>query len=193
MQTGFSFLLYCVLQLLGFIASAPVGPAGQSSVAALISPLNSTRSSFPTLLRSNDSINSDPAICPVANTRTVLIIRFFDHHPIDPGPTLFTINAAINYIERAIHAHGDGRLPASNDPFRYDIHEGIVVAATSAPNVHMTWGVLGNAMKGLLNCVAVNEWYDEAHFEIFDGDSGHVGDGALANAKPRMIAFKESQ
>lgn len=188
MQSRFFFIFCCVLQLFGFIASAPVGPAGQSPSAALINPLNSTRSSFPTLLRSNAS-NSDPAICHVANTRTVLIIRFLDNHPIDPGPTTFTVNAAISYIERAIHVRGDGWLPASNDPFRYDINAGIAVAARSAPNVHLTWGVLGNALRGLLNCVAVNGWYDEAYFEVYNGDSGHVGDGALANAKRRIIAF----
>lgn len=188
MQSRFFFVFCCVLQLFGFIASAPVGPAGQSPSAALTNPLNSTRSSFPTLLRPNAS-NSDPAICHVANTRTVLIIRFLDNHPIDPGPTTFTVNAAISYIERAIHVRGDGWLPASNDPFRYDINAGIAVAASSAPNVHLTWGVLGNALRGLLNCVAVNGWYDEAYFEVYNGDSGHVGDGALANAKRRIIAF----
>ena len=188
MQTGFFFVFCCVLQLLGFVASAPAGLAGQSSSAALTNPFNSTRSSFLTLLRSNAS-NSDPTICHVADTRTVLIVRFFDNRPIDPGSTTFTINAAIRYIERAIQARGDGWLPASNDPFRYDLNAGIAIAARSAPNVHLTWGVLRNALRGLLNCVAVNEWYDEAQFEVFNGDSGHVGDGALANAKRRNIAF----
>ena len=188
MQTRFFFIFCCVLQLLGFTASAPAGLAGQSSSAALTNPFNSTRSSFLTLLRSN-ATNSDPAICHVANTRTVLIIRFFDNHPIDPAPTTFTINAAIRYVERAIQIRGDGWLPDSNDPFRYDLNAGIAVAARSAPDVHLTWGVLGNALRGLLNCVAVNEWYEEARFEIFNGDSGHVGDGALANAQRRIIAI----
>ena len=188
MQTRFFFILCYVLQLFGFIASSPVGPAGQYSSVALTSPLNSTRNPFLTPLRSNAS-NSDTTICHVANTRTVLIIRFLDNHPVDPGPTTITINAAINYIERAIHVRGDGWLPASNDPFRYDINAGIAVAAESAPNVHLTWGVLGNALRGLLNCVAVNQWYNEAKFEVFNGDSGHVGDGALTNARKRITAL----
>ena len=188
MQTSFFFCFCCVLQLLGFITSAPVGPGGQPSIITLTNPLNTTRSSFLTLPRSNAS-NSDPAICHVTDTRTVLVIRFFDNHPINPVPMTFTINAAINYIERVIHNRGDGWLPASNDPFRYDINAGIAVAVRSAPNVHLTWSVLGDALRGLLNCIAVNQWYDEAHFEVFNGDSGHVGDGALANAKRRFTAF----
>ena len=188
MQTRFFFFLCYVLQLFGFIASSPVRSAGQSSSIALNNPLNSTRNFFLTPLRSNIS-SSDPTICHVANTRTVLIIRFLDNHPVNPGPTTATINAAISYIERAIHVRGDGWLPASNDPFRYDINAGIAVAAESAPDAHLTWVVLGNALRGLLNCVAMNQWYNEANFEIFNGDSGHVGDGALANARRRIIAL----
>ena len=191
MQTRVFFIFYGMLQLFGFTVSAPAASVGQSSSAALTNPLNRTRSSFITLLRSNGS-NSYPAICHVANTRTVLIIRFFDNHPIGPEPTTFTINAAISYIERAIHTDGDGWLPAGNDPFRYDINAGIAVVARSASNAHLTWGVLSNALRGLLNCVAENEWYEEAYFEVFNGDSGHVGDGALANAERRITAFSKS-
>ena len=95
-------------------------------------------------------------------------------------------------MKRAIQVDGDGWLPASDDPFRYNINAGIAIGVRSVRNEHLTWGVLGNALRGFLECVSVNEWYDEAHFDIFDGDSGHVGVGVLINVKRRNVALDQS-
>ena len=94
-----------------------------------------------------------------------------------------TINAARLYVDRAITVRGDGWLPASSNPFRYDINAGIVVSAWSTEDAHLTWKTLGNALQGLQECIVLNEWYDEAYFEVFNGDLGHVGNGDLLNWK----------
>ena len=176
-----------MLHLAGLIASAPAGPIGHPSFAPS-NPITDTTNSF-MLFRNSNASNSDPAICHVGKTRTVLIIRLLDDHPINPVSMALTINSARVYIKRAIQVRGDGWLPASNDPFRYDINAGIALAASSAPNAHLTWEVLGNTLRGLQECLVVNEWYDEARFEVFNGDYGHVGDGTLTNSKRRNVAM----
>ena len=61
-----------------------------------------------------NSSNSDPVICHVGNTRTVLFIRLFDHHAIEPVAMALTINAAKSYVDRKMKDGGDGWLPHSS-------------------------------------------------------------------------------
>ena len=57
--------------------------------------------------------NSDPVICHVGNTRTVLFIRLHDHRPLEPVAMAVTINAAKSYVDRKMK-DGDGWLPHSS-------------------------------------------------------------------------------
>ena len=181
-----SFL--CCTQL---TASAPAGVFGQHSNAGLSNSLSNITSNFTSLPKSNAS-NSDLAICHVRQTRTVLIIRLLDNHRLDPTPMSLTIDAAKSYVKRTIDVRGDGWLPPSKDPFQFDINVGVSLAASSAPHQHLTWGILGSALRGLQECLLQNGWYKEAHFQIFDSDWGHVGDGTLTSYR-RTINVKNPQ
>ena len=189
-------VLFCVLYLTVLTLSAPAGPVVRLSSGSLGTPLPGSSATNITsglkFLPNSNASNSDPAICHVTNTHTVLVIRFFDHHPVDPVSLTLTINAARHYVQRAIQVDGDVWLPASDDPFRYNINAGIAIGVRSVTNEHLRWGVLDNALRGFLECVTANEWYDEAHIDIFDGDSGHVGVGVLVNVERRKVALDQS-
>ena len=178
MPSGCLFFLLCFLYCTWLVGSVPAGRFGQHPNAGLgNSPKNITSTlALPSQLNTS---NSDPIICHVGNTRTILIIRLLDIHPLEPIAMRLTLEAAKAYADRKIKVEGDGWLPHSKDPFRFDIDIGISVAARSRPDQHLTWGILSSAIRGLQECLFPNDWYEEGNFQIYDSDWGHVGDGRL--------------
>ena len=149
----------------------------------------SSRLSYSTvsiLTRNGTGTNHDAVICHVGNTRTSLYIQLYDE--VDATPMRNAITNAQRWVLTVIRASGDSWLPKREDPFSYDDKLGAHITARSTQNHHLTWGILGNALKGLQDCVIRNEWYQDAVFQIFDGPWGHVGDGSVLGSAQSTIS-----
>ena len=129
------------------------------------------------LTRNGTGTNHHAVICHVGNTRTSLYIQLYDG--IDATAMRNAINNAQRWVRTVIRASGDGWLPPKEDPFSYHDKLGAYIIARSTQNQHLTWGILGNTLTGLQDCLIRNEWYQHAVFQIFDGPWGHVGDGSV--------------
>lgn len=113
MPTGFQSLFLWLFGGIALVASAPANkPFGRHSTAGLGNSLNNVTSAVLLPPKFNSS-SSDPVICHVGNTRTVLLIKLIDQHRLEPVAMALTITAAKAYVDRKLK-NGDGWLPHSS-------------------------------------------------------------------------------
>ena len=87
----------------------------------------------------------------------------------------------------------DGTIPS--DRF-FQQNQGLTLCAHSVRKNHLTWGVLGAALKGLgsvLGTAGSVENYKAAWFDIFDSDWGNVGRGILSDNNRRHSVLPGSR
>ncbi len=116
----------------------------------------------------------------VPHTRTRLNYVFLNAIKINSA---IVAGAIGNFTEevRATAKVRDGTIP--HDRF-FQQNRGLTLCAHSVRKDHLTWGVLGAALKGLgtvLGTAGSIENYKAAWFDIFDSDWGNVGRGILSD------------
>ena len=72
-----------------------------------------------------------------------------------------------SFCSREVLRGGDRRLPRDQDPLRRILFGADLVGA-SWPAHHMTYSILKNIMRGLLDVLVVGEEDLEATFEVWD-------------------------
>ena len=79
-----------------------------------------------------------------------------------------------SFCSREILRGGDRPLPRDQGPFRRILFGADLVVA-SWPAHHMTYGILKNIIRGLLDVLVVGEEDLEATFEVWDEDIAIAG------------------
>ncbi|KAL8782240.1 MAG: hypothetical protein Q9213_005570 [Squamulea squamosa] len=131
-----------------------------------------------------------PYIYHIPKTRNTLLIRLHDD-PLPINAFGFTIREARILIADVLATHGyrsGDRLPQDKDPSEYPKPGSLApvsITWQSRQGSFLTWGILAAALKGLEDCLVMNDrlpwvvtWY------IFDGpQGGEVGWGTVARGK----------
>ncbi|KAK3169843.1 hypothetical protein OEA41_009227 [Lepraria neglecta] len=95
-------------------------------------------------------------------------LRIFFGSPMIDRYLQGVLQSVHSFCSREILRGGDRRLPRDQDPFRRIIFGADLVVITSWPAHHMTYGVLKNIIRGLLDVLVVGEEDLEATFEVWD-------------------------
>lgn len=151
-----------------------------------ISPLTSSLTTLHTLnitrLKEDSGIRYD-----VPNTMTTLYFHL--GFPCKEAGIRNTINSARDYCEQQLEHGGDSPLPRSETPFHEDLGYGAAINVVPArPDVHLTWGILKNAMNGLWDFLVIESRDVESDFEIYNGTLDLVGRGTVREAPETKFA-----
>ena len=92
------------------------------------------------------------------------------------------MNETYQFILQQIAASGDGQIPQSRDPFKYDIEQGVYISMQSRPGQHLTWGIMGATVGWMLKHLGEQSYAVEGYFQVYDsgwGDWAPIGYGSF--------------
>ena len=131
-----------------------------------------------------------PLIYHIPNTHNTLLIRL-NNYPLPFIAFASTIRDARLFIAGVLattSVRPDSRLPPEKDPFEFprsDTRSQMSITWQSKKYRHLTWGILAAAMKGLEDCLVINDqlpWVVSWH--VFDrAQGGEVGYGMIGRDK----------
>ena len=140
-----------------------------------------------------------PLICHIPNTHDTLLIRVHNY-PLPFIAFASTIREARHYIAGVLATTSfrpDSRLPPEQDPSEFprsDMLSQVSITWQSKEYSELTWGILAAAMKGLEDCLVINDqlpWVVSWH--VFDGaQRGEVGYGVIGRGKIRSADVTDS-